>query len=106
VYCYSFNRHHRSLCIKKYKETAQEESLMRATEQITDEEKMKKNALLSHGGSVFMQTSLTDIQNLTSNESVKTRLLFDCGSQRSYITQSLAYKLRLKQQYVEELHVF
>ncbi|XP_060608071.1 uncharacterized protein LOC132760172 [Ruditapes philippinarum] len=109
VYCNQFNRHHRSLCPKKYKQTTQEESQMSATEQINNispMEQNEQNAMLSHGESVFMQTALTDIQNPTSNESVKTRILLDCGSQRTYITQSLADKLRLKKQYVEELHVF
>ncbi|XP_060589617.1 uncharacterized protein LOC132744845 [Ruditapes philippinarum] len=109
VYCNQFNRHHRSLCPKKYKQTTQEDSQMSATEQINNispMEQNEENAMLSHGESVFMQTALTDIQNPTSNESVKTRILLDCGSQRTYITQSLADKLRLKKQYVEELHVF
>ena len=42
-----------------------------------------------------MQTASVKLQNLSSDRSIQARLLFDCGSQRTYITQQTAHKLDL-----------
>ena len=44
---------------------------------------------------VLMQTASVKLQNLLCNRSTQARLLFDCGSQRTYITQQTAHKLDL-----------
>jgi hypothetical protein len=97
------------VCVLRNINKLHKKSQMSATVQINNTSPMEQNeenAMLSHEESVFLQTALTDIQSPTSNQNVKARILLDCGSQRTYITQSLADKLRLKQQYVEEFHVF
>jgi hypothetical protein len=64
-----------------------------------------ENALVSIGESVLMQTATTEVKKPGGEVSMKTRLLLDCGSQRTYITESLANKLGLKTDRVEELNV-
>ena len=56
------------------------------------EEKM----LISSGESVLMQTAVAEITNPYEDSSHQVRLLLDCGSQRTYITESLANKLNLE----------
>lgn len=46
--------------------------------------------------SVLLQTATSDIFGASCHNSVKTRLLFDTGSQRSYITNELKERLNLK----------
>ena len=43
-----------------------------------------------------MQTAKTDIKNPESDIKQETCILLDSGSQRTYITESLAKKLNLK----------
>ena len=45
--------------------------------------------------SVLLQTAITTVQSSNGSKSVTARLLFDSGSQRSYITSSLKAKLGL-----------
>ena len=55
-----------------------------------------ENGLISSGEMVLMQTAKTDIKNPESDIKQETRILHDSGSQRAYITESLAKKLNLK----------
>ena len=57
------------------------------------------------GESVFMQTAMIEVKHPKTCASVTTRILLDWGSQRTYITQSLANKLGLKAARTEELKV-
>ena len=66
----------------------------------------QEGMMVSHGETVFMQTANTEIQNPETNSSVRTRLLLDCGSQRTYITKDLADSLGLKCEGTEELKLF
>ena len=43
-----------------------------------------------------MQTALTDVTNLETKKQTPTRILFDSGSERTYISEELAKKLQLK----------
>ena len=47
-------------------------------------------------GSVLLQTATSQIKSLDGKKGISTRLLFDTGSQRSYITCELKEKLGLK----------
>ncbi|VDI11888.1 Hypothetical predicted protein [Mytilus galloprovincialis] len=62
-----------------------------------------ENMLVSSSEMVLMQTAKTDVVNPKNKEKVETRILFDSGSQRTYISQSLASKLKLKGDKEEEL---
>ena len=52
---------------------------------------------------VLMQTALIEIQNLRNAVCLKTQLLLDCGSQRTYMTESLAKRLELEQESEQEI---
>ena len=54
---------------------------------------------------VLMQTASVKLQNLSHDRSTQARLLFDCGSQRTYITQQTAHKLDLVITKTEKLSV-
>ena len=55
-----------------------------------------KQNILKENQHVLLQTALVDVKNSNTSEVFhKARVLFDSGSQRSYITKSLAAKLKL-----------
>ena len=55
-----------------------------------------KQNILKENQHVLLQTALVDVKNSDTSEVFhKARVLFDSGSQRSYITKSLAAKLKL-----------
>ena len=80
VYCKQERNHHRSLCPKQFEtiHTTKEASMVAVGEQ------------------VIMQTATVELVNPLCESTERTRLLLDCGSQRSYITQELAERLKLK----------
>ncbi|MEW8544133.1 MAG: DUF1759 domain-containing protein, partial [Candidatus Thiodiazotropha sp.] len=95
-YCKQWNNHHRSLCPRRFGATNREG--VHLIEELPTEENLSvnENALLSSGEMVLMQTATADISNPVSGQIQSVRMLFDTGSQRTYITESLAKKLNLK----------
>ena len=65
-----------------------------------------ESSLLVSGEQVLMQTALADTVNLETSKKLSTRLLLDCGSQRTYISEDLVNKLQLKPSNTEILTVF
>ena len=57
---------------------------------------IEENAFISSDEIVLMQTATTEIRNSNNSWSAGIRLLLDSGSQRTYITETLAKKLSLK----------
>ena len=53
-----------------------------------------ESSLLVSGEQVLIQTALTDVVNLNTSKKLSTRLLLDCGSQRTYISEDLVNKLQ------------
>ncbi|VDI73293.1 Hypothetical predicted protein [Mytilus galloprovincialis] len=118
VHCGEKNSHHRSLCPKKFKMKMtsvhlSEENSHSSIEELRRQEEFSvnmesnedptENMLVSSSEMVLMQTAKTDVVNPKNKEKVETRILFDSGSQRTYISQSLASKLKLKGDKEEEL---
>lgn len=50
------------------------------------------SSLLVSGEQVLMQTALADVVNLNTSKKQYTRLLLDCGSQRTYISEEVFLK--------------
>ena len=55
-----------------------------------------ESCLLAPHETVVMQTAWTDLKNPVTRDAFTARILFDTGSQRSYITQAIANRLSLK----------
>ena len=55
-----------------------------------------ENSLISSGEMVMMQTAKADVKNPDNGIKQNARILLDSGSQRTYITESLAKRLNLK----------
>ncbi|MEW8547947.1 MAG: aspartyl protease family protein, partial [Candidatus Thiodiazotropha sp.] len=64
-----------------------------------------ENVLISSGEFVLMQTAKTEIRNPENDKSETVRLLLDSGSQRTYITENLAEKLKLKKTGEQEIRL-
>ena len=79
VYCNQERNHHRSLCPKQFKST----------------DNINQTSMVAIGEQVIMQTATVDLVNPFCEKIETTRLLLDCGSQRSYITEDLAKRLKL-----------
>ncbi|CAG2200378.1 unnamed protein product [Mytilus edulis] len=92
VYCSKTKKHHRSLCLKKFPTNRTEisnlvDEAVESTESVT----------------VSLTTEPSFLSSDTCNEEI--RLLLDSGSQRTYVSETLAKKLRLKVESVEEVSV-
>ena len=89
VYCKMKSNHHRSLCTKQFP---------RQNEVKVPSLKVVEGSSVAVGEQVIMQTASVTLMNL-DDELIqrKSRLLLDCGSQRTYITKYLAEKLKLKE---------
>ncbi|CAG2224942.1 unnamed protein product [Mytilus edulis] len=121
VHCGVLNSHHRSLCPKKFGSgltsvhlseeydhsssglsSGVEQSLTSLSEQ---RETASENVLISSSEIVLMQTAKVEVSNPNDSLKQTTRLLFDSGSQRTYISQKLASKLKLKSEGDEEITI-
>ena len=65
----------------------------------------RENALVSSGEIVLMQTAQAKLTNLNQSKCEQIRILLDSGSQRTYIMDSLAEQLQLRQEKTEEIKV-
>ena len=90
VYCKKSGNHHQSLGPKQFGST--EEPSAAST-------KVKESNLVAVGEQVIMQTAMVNLVRLMNHDGkceTKTRLLLDCGAQRSYISEELVKKMNLK----------
>ena len=95
VYCKKEKNHHRSLCPNQF-----------PTNPTRNNNGSTQTSLVAMGEQVIMQTAMAEACNTTEELSSKIRLLLDCGSQRSYITQYLARKLKLKEIGMNHLSIY
>lgn len=107
-YCGRANAHHRSLCPKRFSSIqlvpahlADELLEQEVTE--TKQQDVEETALISSGEMVLMQTAKSHTKNPCTGIQESVRILFDSGSQRTYITENLAKKLNLKLGKVNEI---
>jgi hypothetical protein len=63
----------------------------------------EENVMISLGKMALKQTARTKILNSHNNKRAEVRIVLDCGSQRKYITEKLAEKLKLKKEKMEEI---
>ena len=104
VHCGEVNSHHRSLCPKKYKASVSNAHLMEETDELKEVSVCaEENVLVSSGEMVLMQTAKAEIMNPNKHKSDLVRILLDSGSQRSYVTETLAEKLQLTRENEEEI---
>lgn len=97
-------KHHTSICEKdtaskeeKGATESQPPKLNPGAEPFTLPEKTTLTTCSSPGGTVLLQTARTSIYNpLKPQEKVKVRMLFDSGSQNSYLTERVRKSLRLE----------
>lgn len=102
-YCRQAKVHHRSLCPQKFG-SVQKESAHLADELLEQEvEDTTENVLMSSGEMVLMQTAKCHIRNPANWIQENVRMLLDSGSQRTYITETLARKLHLKLGEINEI---
>ena len=95
-YCGKQNHHHRSLCPQKFSTLHREQANLSEETELQDDELNTENSLISSGEMVLMQTARADINNPNNGLKQNVRMLLDSGSQRTYITESLAKKMDLK----------
>ena len=105
VYCGQSGNHHRSLCQQKFGSVSQEGVHFVDELETEEDPSINENALLSSGELVMMQTATTDMSNPTNGQIQNARMLLDSGSQRTYISEALARKLKLKRGEESEIMV-
>ncbi|XP_053388626.1 uncharacterized protein LOC128551737 [Mercenaria mercenaria] len=113
TYCKKVNVHHRSLCDKRFQINQNHESanLSNEVENVENTESENKTleneetGLLSYNENVLMQTAFTEIKNARNGQSEHVRLMLDCGSHRTYVSQSLADRLNLEVNGEQSIHL-
>ncbi|XP_060579216.1 uncharacterized protein LOC132736151 [Ruditapes philippinarum] len=106
VYCNEENVHHRSLCPKKFKKSVIKESAHvteEGNESESEQSQNDENVLLSYGEKVVMQTASAILCNENKLIEEDARILLDSGSQRTYITEEFAKKLKLCKENEQEI---
>ena len=107
AHCNKRNHHHRSLCQQKFGTIVNEHANLAeeilSEDEDEDEDATTENSLISSGEMVLMQTARAEINNHNTGSKQNVRLLLDSGSQRTYITESLAKKMNLKMGRKEEI---
>ena len=95
-YCRQWNHRHRSLCPKQFE--AMHRGTLNHAEELPEHSEVvnTENSLISSGEMVMMQTAKADVKNPDNGIKQNARILLDSGSQRTYITESLAKRLNLK----------
>ena len=96
VYSHQWNNHLRSLCQHKFRAENREGAHLVQELHADEGSSINENALLSSGKMVLMQTPTADISNPNIKQMQNVRMLFDTGSHRTNITESLAKRLNLK----------
>ena len=95
------NKHHRSLCPEKFGSLQHEN--VHLVKEIQNDLNKTENVLLTSGEMVLMQTARATVKNQTSGMHDNVCILFDTGSQRTFITKSLARRLCLKYSNMDEI---
>ena len=90
VHCGEKDKHHRTLCPKKFNQDEDQENDTSTSESNDDTE----SRMIAIREKVIMQTALMTIKG--NDSIVTTRALFDIGSTRSYVTEDVANSLKLK----------
>ena len=88
-HCGESTRHHRSLCPQKF--PSRHEAASKQASQ------PRESGLISVGEKTVMQTALVQASNPNNSMFMKTRILLDSGSNRTYITKELSEKLQLRE---------
>ena len=101
VHCRRRKSHHRSLCQKLFEEP---------TKQTTESQNISAIdntgiVLMASSSHILMQTATVVMKNFQSDTSEKNHLILDSGSQRSYIIESMAKRLKLPLDSTERLSV-
>ena len=90
VHCGEKDKHHRSLCPKKFNQDECQKNDTSTLESNDDTE----SGMIAIGEKVIMQTALMTINS--NDSAVTSRALFDTGSTRTYVTEEVANWLKLK----------
>ena len=90
VYCEEKDKHHGTLCPKKFNQDKDQKKDTSALESNEDTE----SGMIAIGEKVIMQTALMTIKG--SYSILTTRALFDTGSRRNYVTEEVAISFKLK----------
>ena len=103
AHCGKRKSHHRSLCQKLFEQQPTSKQTIESQNVSTIDE--AGSALMASSRHILMQTATVMVKDLHGKLSAKIRLILDSGSQRSYVTESLAKQLKLPLDTTERLSV-
>ena len=98
AHCGKKGSHHRSLCSTLFQQPP-------SPQIISAETPKPEGAMVASTNQILMQTATVTVRNTKDNSSVSVCLILDPGSQRSYITESLAKGLQLTLDRTDKLSV-
>ena len=103
MHCGEVNTHHRSLCPKKYTTSVTTAHLIEEMDELERAGARTKENVLVPSSEMVMQAANAEIMNLNKCTGNQARILLDSGSQRTYVTETLAEKLQLTRENEEEI---
>ena len=101
VHCGRRKNHHRSLCQRLFEEPTKQTSESQNISTIDD----TGSVLMASSSHILMQTATVVVKNSQGDASEKIHLILNSGSKRSYVTESVAKRLKLPLNSTERLSV-
>ena len=102
-------KHHQSICNSLSPQAEPFAPSSSSTQSIVPSQDVKNSVTTTStnngGRTVLLQTARAIATNNDTNSTTQVRILFDSGSQRSYVTERVCAKLRLKPIHTEKLQV-
>ena len=93
---YCKQRHHQSICGTLISPSFNQEKSKDSNEAKTESKRITTTSNMANKGTVLLKTAKTTATNSDGSRSSRVRVLFDSGSQRSYISNRLKTTLKLK----------
>lgn len=92
--------HNSALCFQKNKKKGDSPGTEKEPSQVTHQNHVQNNS-----NNVFLQTADVMLKNPTTDQSVQVQVLFDGGSQRTYISDRARRMLNLNTEITEEINI-
>ena len=111
--CNKVARHHQSICNLQAAQSRTDKQgnapkdcrSKETADKVSATEHVKTTTTTKRGSTVLLQTARAVAKNTDGTKSTNVRILFDSGSQRSYVTNSLKSRLKLRPVKSETLHL-
>lgn len=105
IKCHKCSRsHHLAMCETKDTDTKKEQN-KKPSDGASSTTHASTNASTNSSASVLLQTAIAEVKNASNEANKRARILFDSGSQLSYISPELRHILNLKTIEIKDVYI-